>query len=80
MPEKQKELLYSISLDGAAEAITSAEFIDRHSLSSASSVQSASKRLLERDLITKEGKEYRLTDRLFSLWIKRLHGRVYLRL
>ena len=80
MPEKQKELFYSIALDGSAEAITSAEFIDRHSLSSASSVQSAAKRLLERDLITKEGKEYRLTDRLFSLWIKRLHGRVYLRL
>lgn len=80
MPEKQKEVFYSIALDGSAEAITSAEFIDRHSLSSASSVQAASKRLLDRDLITKEGKEYRLTDRLFSLWIKRLHGRTYLRL
>ena len=78
MPEKQKELFYSIALDGTAEAITSAGFIDRHSLSSASSVQSAAKRLLDRDLITKEGKEYRLTDRLFSLWIKRLHGRTYL--
>lgn len=80
MPEKQKELFYSIALDGTAEAITSAEFIDKHSLSSASSVQSAAKRLLDRDMITKEGKEYWLTDRLFSLWIKRMHGRAYLKL
>lgn len=78
MPEKQKELFYSIALDGTAESITSAEFINRHSLTSASSVQSAAKRLLERDLLTREGSHYRLTDRLFSLWIKRLHGRAYL--
>lgn len=80
MPEKQKELLYSIALDGSVEAITSADFIMRHSLASSSSVQSAAKRLLERDLITKEGNKYRLSDRLFSLWIKRMHGRLYLSL
>lgn len=67
MPEKQKELLYSIALDGTAEAITSADFISRHSLTSASSVQAAAKRLLERDIITKEDNTYRLTDR-FSLY------------
>ena len=80
MPEKQKELFYSIALDGTAESITSADFVNRHSLTSASSVQSAAKRLLDRDLITKEDGTYRLTDRLFSLWIKRMHGREYLRL
>ena len=78
MPEKQKELLYSIALDGTAEAITSADFISRHSLTSASSVQAAAKRLLERDIITKEGNAYRLTDRFFTLWIKQMHGRSFI--
>ena len=78
MPEKQKELLYSIALDGTAEAITSADFISRHSLTSASSVQAAAKRLLERDIITKEDNTYRLTDRFFTLWIKQMHGRSFI--
>lgn len=52
IPEKQKELLYAIAKDGEAERITSAEFIKRHSLASASSVQSAVKKLLEKDIIT----------------------------
>lgn len=73
--EKQKQLLYAIALDGEAEGITSSTFIKRHSLDSASSVQAATKRLLEKDLLTKEDKTYRLTDRLFTLWIKRLHGK-----
>ena len=73
--EKQKQLLYAIALDGEAEGITSSTFIKRHSLDSASSVQAATKRLLEKDLLTKEDKIYRLTDRLFTLWIKRLHGK-----
>ena len=75
--EKQKQLLYAIALDGEAEGITSATFIKRHSLDSASSVQAAAKRLLEKDLITKEDKAYRLTDRFFTLWIKLLHGKEY---
>ena len=75
--EKQKKLLYAIALDGEAEGITSATFIKRHSLDSASSVQAAAKRLLEKDLITKEDKAYRLTDRFFTLWIKLLHGKEY---
>ena len=75
--EKQKQLLYAIALDGEAEGITSATFIKRHSLDSASSVQAAAKRLLEKDLIIKESKSYRLTDRFFTLWIKLLHGKEY---
>ena len=47
IPEKQKTLLYAIAREGEAERITSADFIKRHSLTSASSVQSATKKLLE---------------------------------
>lgn len=67
IPEKQKELLYAIAKEGEAERITSAEFIKRHKLASASSVQSAAKKLLEKDLITEINKTFSLTDRLFAM-------------
>ena len=41
IPEKQKELLYAIAKEGEAVQILSASFIKRHSLASASSVQTA---------------------------------------
>ncbi len=74
IPEKQKELLYAIAKDGEAERITSASFVKRHKLSSASSVQSAAKKLLERDIITEINKVFSVTDRLFAMWINQLYG------
>lgn len=74
IPEKQKELLYAIAKDGEAERITSAEFIKCHSLTSASSVQSATNKLLEKDIITEINKVYSVTDRLFGMWISNLYG------
>ena len=73
IPEKQKALLYAIAKDGEAEAITSAKYIKRHSLSSASSVQSSARILLEKDYITCINKVYSLTDKLFAMWINRLY-------
>ncbi len=74
IPEKQKELLYAIAKDGEAERITSSEFIKRHSLTSASSVQSASKKLLDKDIITEINKAFSVTDKLFAMWINQLYG------
>lgn len=74
IPEKQKEVLYAIAKDDQAEHITSTYFIKRHSLSSASSVQSAVKKLLEKDTITEINKVYSVTDKLFAMWINRLYG------
>ena len=74
IPEKQKELLYVIAKEGEAERITSAAFIKRHSLASASSVQSAMKKLLEKDIITEINKVFSVTDRLFAMWMNRLYG------
>lgn len=74
IPEKQKELLYAIAKEGEAERITSAAFIKRHSLASASSVQSAMKKLLEKDIITEINKVFSVTDKLFAMWINRLYG------
>lgn len=69
VPEKQKELLYAIAIDGEASSITSSAFIRRHRLSSASSVQSAVKKLLEKDLVTISHKVYSISDRFFALWL-----------
>lgn len=71
IPEKQKALLYAIAKDGEATQITSIAFIKRHALSSASSVQAAAKKLLERDTITEINKIYSITDKLFAMWITR---------
>lgn len=72
IPEKQKALLYAIAKDGEAMQITSAQFIKRHALSSASSVQAAIKKLLERDIVTEINKVYSVTDKLFAMWINRM--------
>lgn len=74
IPEKQKTLLYAIAKEGEAERITSSEFIKRHSLSSASSVQSAAKKLLEKALIIKSNKAFSVTDKLFAMWINKIYG------
>ena len=54
--------------------VTSSAFIKRHRLASASAVQSAIKKLLDKDFITEINKTYSLTDRLFALWIKTVYG------
>lgn len=69
LPEKQKELLIAISKEGNAKAITSGEFVKRHRLASASSVQSAMKVLLEKDFITSEDGNYRVYDQFFNIWL-----------
>lgn len=74
IPEKQKTLLYAIAREGEAERITSSEFIKRHSLTSASSVQSATIKLLEKDLITEINKVFSVTDKLFAMWINKIYG------
>ena len=65
----QKELLYAIAKDHRARQITSGTFIRRHSLKSASSVQSAIKKLTEYGLLTYKTGEYSIADQLMRLWL-----------
>ena len=69
--EQQKELLYAIHSEGIAKGLTTSAFVKKHRLKSASSVQSATKQLLEMDLITKVGREYTISDPLLKLWLTR---------
>jgi AAA+ ATPase superfamily predicted ATPase len=74
LSERQKELLYAIAKEGRATEITSAAFVQKHALSSPSSVQTASRQLLEKDLLTKENNVYQVYDRFFGLWLADRYG------
>lgn len=67
--ESQKQLLIAVAKEGNATAITSARFIKRHALPSASSVQAATRRLLASNLLTRAADVYRLQDPLLRLWL-----------
>ena len=69
--EQQKEVLYAIAADRCVSRISSSEFVKRHHLKSASAVQSATKRLLDLDLITEQHKSYSISDPLLRIWIVR---------
>ena len=67
--EQQKEVLYAIAADRYVQRITSSDFVKRHYLKSASSVQSAVKRLSDLDLITEQHKSFSVSDPLLRIWI-----------
>lgn len=71
IPYKQKQLLQAIAKEGKVNAITSGNFVNRHSLPSASSTQAAAKMLLKKEIITQEGDCYWIYDYFFSEWLKR---------
>ena len=74
LPERQKEILYAIAKEGKAIGITSGAFIKKHGLLSQSSVQTAVKQLLDKEIITSENNVYKVYDRFFGLWLANLYG------
>ena len=66
---KQKLILQAIAKEGIAKGVTSAAFIKKYKLPSASSVQSAIKGLLKNDIITQEDDAYKVYDYFFSTWL-----------
>lgn len=75
IPEKQKPLLYAIAADGEVEKITSAAFIRKHKLASASANQYAAKQLMTNGIITKLHGKYSLNEQFFDIWINRMYGK-----
>jgi hypothetical protein len=69
LPPKQKIVLQAIAKEGVAYNITSAKFIKKYNLTSASSVQAAVKLLLKNDLLTQTDNGYRLYDFFLSEWL-----------
>lgn len=70
LSERQRQVLKAIAVEGKANRTQSVAFIKKHGLISASSVQSALRQLMDKDLITTEKGYYRVDDRFFSFWLK----------
>ena len=70
---KQKEVLFAIAKERKVEGITSAEFVKRHRLVSASSVQAALKPLLKNDIVTNEDGTYRIYDHFFADYLAKTY-------
>lgn len=68
----QWKLLHSIALEKGVESPTSKEFIVKHQLGSSSSVNTALKSLLGKEVIVYEEGKYSLQDLLFSYWLANL--------
>lgn len=66
---KQKELLMAINIEGKAKTITGSKFIKAHHLAAASSVQTAIKSLMDRQLVTFHLGEYEIYDKFFGIWL-----------
>ncbi len=69
LPQKQKIILQAIAKEGLARNITSAKFIKKYNLNSASSVQAAVKILLKNDILTHDNDTFRIYDYFLAEWI-----------
>lgn len=70
LPAKQKELLFAVCKAGRAEQVTSTKFIKQYHLSSASSVQSALRGLVDKEFVSNDFGKYEVYDKFFALWLK----------
>ena len=71
---KQKAVMTAIALEGKAEKITSAAFIRKHKLESASMVQTALRVLKEDEWVSVHENKYVLSDQFLSLWLRQISG------
>ena len=67
---RQRDLLVAIGQEGKASQITGMQFVKRHHLSSASSVQKAAQALLEKQLITQQQNIYEVYDKFMAEWLR----------
>jgi len=66
---KQKQVLTALALTGKDDKVFSANYLLKHKLGSASSVQRTVKSLIEKDLIDKSGGYHSIIDVIFKKWI-----------
>lgn len=67
---RQKELLMAINREKKATAITSGKFVKKYALQSPSTVQTAIKSLVDRQIVTKDKGVYEVYDKFFSMWLE----------
>lgn len=67
----QWKLLRAIATEGEANQITSGKFIRKYSLNAPSSVKTAEKSLLEKNLIYKDNNGYHIENIFFAKWLSK---------
>ena len=72
LPSQQLNVLRAIAKEGIVSAPTNGTFIARHNIKAASTVNSAMKQLIAKELIYKSEKGYMVYDRFLALWMKGL--------
>ncbi len=72
LTSSQWNLLEAIAKEGSAKKLLSKEFIKTHSLTAASSVQTALAALLNKEMIYKEDNYYFIYDVFFERWLERI--------
>ena len=71
LPEKQHIVLRAISQDCKVSQIKSGSFVKKHALVSASSVNSAVRALMDKDLVTQDQGYYQVYDKFLAIWLNR---------
>ena len=71
LPEKQKLVLIALGKNGFTKGVTSAAFLSKYGLPSASTVQSALRGLLDKVFVSYESGVYFVYDLFFGYWIQR---------
>jgi AAA+ ATPase superfamily predicted ATPase len=71
-PHGSVRLLKAIAKEGVVREINSGEFIARHHLKAASSVNTALRKLLDKELIYKSSDGYIVYDRFMAIWLRQL--------
>jgi AAA+ ATPase superfamily predicted ATPase len=74
LTERQKEVLFAIAKETSVSEITSSDFIHRHALKSASSVQSSVKQLIAKEIVVKSRGKYYIQDYFFFFWLIMFYG------
>ena len=72
LAKNQRRFLYGLARERNNIKPYAADFIRPYGLSSASSVQRVIEALLERDIIDRDNDSFVITDRFFSIWIRRM--------
>jgi len=70
LTDYQWKVLIAIAIEGNAKLITSKDFIAKHNLGTPSSVHSAVKALLSKEMIYKEQEDYFIYDVFLERWLE----------
>ncbi len=68
----QVRLMKAVACEGVVKELTAGRFIAKYDLTAASSVKSASRHLLENEILYRSKEGYLVYDRFFGLWLQRL--------